>query len=227
MFRLGVEESGGKVVRTSITHVPPSVMGMPNVMSAIAAERPDVVFAMYAGEEATDFARAYSSSPAVKDIPLVGSTFMTEGTEVSAMMPGLKSCSSWAPGVQGRTNESFKGAFREKMGYGPDVFAVLGYDTGRLILNAAQAAGGDLRSVRRVREALCAAMVMSPRGLLRMDHETHDMTTPLYLCEARARDLDVENLVVDPLTPPSGADHRTTALRGETRTGWLNAYLVA
>jgi branched-chain amino acid transport system substrate-binding protein len=229
-FRLGAERAGGKVVQTCISHIPPHVMDMNRLMGAMNEARPDAVFAMYSGEEALEFVRAFSTSSLVGQIPLICSSFMTENAmleRIGMAIPGTANCSSWAPGVQNPENESFKIAFKEMTGRNADSFAVLGYDTGRLIIETSRTVESELRNPPLVREALRQATFTSPRGVLRMDPETHNMMTPLYLCEVRVHAHGVVNLVKDELKPAPESNQTVMALRGETRTGWLNAYLNA
>ena len=227
-FRLGVERAGGRVLQTYISHVPPDRMDMLRLMGAIRDARPELVFASYSGEEAVDFARAFSGSASVGQIPLVGSSFMADEDllgNFGAATLGMRSCFSWAPGLRISENESFESGFQKITGRAADSFAVLGYDTGRLIVEALNATGGDLANPPRVREAFRGAKFRGPRGVIRMNPESHSTTMPLYLREVRLNGASVANRVVDELKPASENDRAVAALRDEVRTGWLNAYL--
>ena len=227
-FRLGAERAGGRVHRTYISHVPPDGMDMIRLMGAIGDAQPDFVFASYCGGEAIDFFRAFSGSPSVSQIPLVGSSFMAEEAlpdSFGAGTLGMKSCLSWGPGLRISENVSFEAGFEKMTGRAADSFAVLGYDTGRLIVEVVRNAGGDLGNPGRTREAFRSAKFAGPRGVIRMNPESHSTTMPLYLRDVRLNGAGVENRVVDELRPASENDRAVVALRGEARTGWLNTYL--
>ncbi|HYQ87379.1 MAG TPA: ABC transporter substrate-binding protein [Bacteroidota bacterium] len=227
-FRLGAERAGGKILQTYISHVPPDRMDMIRVMGAIGDARPDFVFASYCGAEALDFARAFTSSASVSRIPLVGSSFMADEDllkNFGAATIGMRSCLSWAPGLRTSGNDPFEAAFENMMGRPADSFAVLGYDTGQLIVQAVSGAGGDLGNPVRAREAFRSAKFAGPRGVIRMNSESQSTGMPLYLREVTMNGKGVVNRAVDELKATSENDRSVVALRAETRTGWLNAYL--
>lgn len=227
-FNLGVEKAGGKIIQTYISHIPPNRMEMNYLLNAIENAKPDFVFASYSGKEAVEFAKAFSTSFSVNRIPLVGSSVLAENLNQdnhSSLLPGMISCSSWSSNLNSSKNKSFKKAFIKMTSREADSFAVLGYDTGRLIIEAAKAAGSKLKNVIKVRNALRNARINSPRGILYMDSIIHTIQSPVYLQEIRVNTNSFNNFVKDELKPIAENFHPLTALRKETRTGWLNAYL--
>ncbi len=227
-FNLGVEKAGGKVIKTYVSHVPSKTMEMNFLIQSIDEAKPDFVFASYSGKEVVEFANAFSRSSNVNKIPLVGSSIMAENFNHDnsiSLLPGMISASSWSSKLNSEENKSFEKSFLKATGKHADSFAVLGYDTGLLINAAVNSAGSKLKNVTKVRETFRNSVTNSPRGFLRFDSMTHNIQTPVYLQKLVVNNNGFYNRIIDELKPVCEKYHMLTALRNETRTGWLNAYL--
>ena len=212
-FRTGFESAGGEVVDTYTTHVPPDSGDPAPLIAAIKKAKPDVVFGCYCGEPAITFVRAYSKSGLAKRIPLVGSGFMVDDDILPAMgraAQGIRTAFPWASSLQTPENEAFGVAYLESTGRPADSFAVLGYDTGRLIIEALNAVRGDEGQSQVLIDALERTAFDSPRGPLVMDRSTHNAGTPLYLREVRQRGNTVGNTVITKLNATLGIASRCT-----------------
>ena len=81
-------------------------------------------------------------------IPLLGSAFLTYenalASQGSAAL-GVRTAATWSPSLGGRANATFSSAYRKKTGRAPDAFAMLGYETGRMVSAALAGSGGKLR----------------------------------------------------------------------------------
>ncbi|MBI1804851.1 MAG: ABC transporter substrate-binding protein [Ignavibacteriae bacterium] len=228
-FRLGVNSAGGTIVQTHISHVPPNATDLPKLMDSIRDLRPDVVFASYSGQEASEFVGAYVERGLDQQVPLAGSAFMSDDVvlnKVGSSALGVRSCLSWSPSLPTAENISFMKAFEEMTGRTADAFAVLGYDAARLVIEAVKNTGGDLKQSVKMREALRQAKFTSPRGIVRMNAETHEIVAPLYLRQVRQNGAGLINHALDELKPTPVNNRTVAAFRGEVRTGWLNAYAV-
>jgi branched-chain amino acid transport system substrate-binding protein len=225
-FRLGFEEAGGEVVDTCVTHGPPGSLDVRGAIDAIRAAAPDFVYALYGGTAAVDFVRAYADARLARRIPLTGAGFLTDETLLPAMGAaalGIRSCLSWAADLPTAENRAFTRAYRRTTGEDPDVFAVLGYETARLITGSLAAVGGR-DPTDGLREALATAVFRAPRGQIAMHKETHVTKVPLYLREVRRRGDRAGNEVVAELGSLSDLDRRVATLRSGLKTGWLNGY---
>jgi branched-chain amino acid transport system substrate-binding protein len=131
---------------------------------------------------------------------------------------------AWSPGLGTGANRAFQSAFAFGTGRSADAFAVLGYDTAQLILNAAEAAGGDTADT--LRAALGTAQFEGPRGQITMDTATQDSAGPLFLREVQQTGTGFHNIVVGELGAIANHDVRVEAARSDLRSGWLNAYLA-
>jgi ABC-type branched-subunit amino acid transport system substrate-binding protein len=225
-FQRGLEEAGGEVVETCVTHIPPARHDIGRALAAIREARPDFAYAVYSGQPAVDFVRAYAASGLARRVPLAGSGFLTDETLLPAMggaALGIRSCLSWGPDLPTPENRDFTAAFQRATGRQPDAFAVLGHETARLIGTALAAGAGDRGGLG---SALATATFQAPRGRIAMSPTTHVTLVPLYLRETRRRHDLVGNEVVAELAPPSEA-RSIAILRAWPKTGWLNAYASA
>lgn len=210
-YQIGFEAAGGTVVESQITHVPGRPFTWANLMSAIRKAAPDVVFAQYGGQLAVDFVKAFSASGLGADVSLLGSPWLVDESLLPLMGAtalGIRSVHSWAPELPVAENAAFAAAYRQRTGQEPNGFAVLGYDTARLLL-------GQQRGDR----------IASPRGWVRIDAGGQSVAVPLYLREVRMRAGGPANAVIEPLGIPAADDPRLAPLRTATRTGWLPAHL--
>lgn len=229
-FRTGFEAAGGEIVNTYTTHVPPDSGDPTPLIAAIKESQPDVVFGCYCGEPAISFVRAYSESGLAKRIPLVGSGFMVDDEILPAMGSaalGINSTLSWARSLQTQENEAFSNAYLRSTGRSADAFAVLGHDTGRLIIEALSAARGDVSQDYELIDALERVTFDGPRGPLVMDRNTHSARTPLYLREVRRSGNTVGNAVITKLNATLEIENAVLVGHSEQKSGWLNPYMAA
>ena len=226
-FERGFAAGGGEVLQTTITHVPNRDVDWTAVMTGIDSAQPDFVYAMYSGAQAAEFLRAYGASGLAGRIPLAGSAPLVDESvlaEAGSAAVGVRSCHTWAPGLATSANLAFTAAYRAMAGTEPDSLAVLGYDTAQLVTESLNAAGGGAMTPARLRQALAAVRLPSPRGALRVNPATNGVMAPLYVREVRRTEAGVKNDVVATLAPVDEADERLAPLHGGLRTGWMHAY---
>ena len=163
-FTEGLEKGGGKVVKDL-------TLPFPNVefqalLTEIAAQKPDAVYAFFAGGGAVKFVKDYAAAGLNKTIPLYGPGFLTDGTleAQGASAQNMLTTLHYADNLDTPKNNAFRKAYAIAYKAQPDVYAVQGYDAAQILANGLKAVGGDLSK----RDALTAAMrktpVDSPRG---------------------------------------------------------------
>jgi branched-chain amino acid transport system substrate-binding protein len=224
-FQLGFESAGGAIQSTIVTHVPNDTGELHTLMAAIQRAQPDLVFAAYSGPQASDFVRAYADAGLSARVPLLGSGFLADESllaEQGDAALGIKTALPWARTLNLPANQAFTSAFQNFSGRPADPFAVLGYDTARLIAQCAcNTSGPD-----QLRQALATAAFESPRGAARMNSMLLEAETPLYLREVRAGNGGLSNSVIDKLPALPATDAGIAALRSGERIGWSNTYLA-
>lgn len=117
-FEQGVSAAGGQLIDRHITHVHPTADRLAAALSAVRANRPDVVYAAYQGAQAAAFLKAYRGAGLTA--PLVAAPFM--------------------PDAQSHTVIS--------AAHGQQPFMALGQTAGQWLSRALDAARGDILAVR-------------------------------------------------------------------------------
>lgn len=229
-FPQGFESSGGTILRTDITHAPMGTVDLGKTMEAIAAVRPDFVFASSSGRDSLDFVSAYHASRLSARIPLVASGFMMHDALLSQMggaAHGIISCLPWTATLDTPVNSAFCAGFASATGAEPDSFAVLGYDTGSMIVSAVASAAGRVHSNQDLKKALENLRISSPRGTLDITALTGSSNAPLYICEVRQTGNSFRNTVVSRASSLQAVEREAHLSALVARSGWTNGYLCA
>jgi len=165
-FAEGLEKGGGKVVKD--LNLPFPGVEFQALLTEIAAQKPDAVYAFFAGGGAVKFVKDYAAAGLNKTIPLYGPGFLTDGTleAQGAAAQGMFTTLHYADNLDTPRNNNFRKAYALTYKAQPDVYAVQGYDAAQILGAGLKAVGGDLSAGKR--DALTAAMhntvVDSPRG---------------------------------------------------------------
>jgi branched-chain amino acid transport system substrate-binding protein len=179
-FTEAFEKGGGKVVKD--LNLPFPNVEFQALLTEIAAQKPDVVFAFFAGGGAVKFVKDYDAAGLKKSIPLMGSGFLTDGTleAQGASAQGLLTSLHYADGIDTPRNKAFRTKYAVTYKSQPDVYAVQGYDTGLLLVQGANAVKGDLTNKKVLYAALEKAVIDSPRGKWTMS-KAHNPVQDMYL----------------------------------------------
>ncbi len=221
-FRAGFEAAGGVLVQSSAIHIADEKNELDALMATIKEIKPDVVYAMYSGQGAVEFVKAYAQAGLAGVIPLAASPFMVDEVLLPAMGSaalGIRSCLSWAPGLETPGNTALRSAFGRATGSTPDLFAMLGYETAKIITTTFTVPG------RSLSHELRSARFAGPRGEFAMNSRSGYADSPLYLREVRPEGSGLENAVLEKL--PNLAEWQKLPNRSsnEAKSGWSNTYL--
>ncbi len=226
-FRRGFEGGGGTILATHITHL----AGGGSDDSAIApllGQNADFVYASYSGQAAVDFVRAYARAGLATRLPLIGSSFLTDEGILDAQGDdalGIRTAATWSPDLDNVANQRFTTGYRAQTGQVPDILAVLGFETARVIDLAAGATGTATVRAAGLAAGLAAGQLLGPRGAVALDVATQVVSGPIYLREVGATATGPAHATVATLTSPNTTDAAIAALRRSPKTGWLTPYL--
>jgi branched-chain amino acid transport system substrate-binding protein len=229
MFSRGLERAGGTVLGRQVTHRPRETDTFTPLLAAIKQTNPDLVYAAYSGQQALDFTTAYANAGLAGRVPLVGSGFMLDESllgQYGDAAIGSISGFAWSPELDTTENRAFAAAYRTSTGRTADPFAVLGYDSARLIADALDATAGNSSNSDNLLKALRTRELHSPRGSLVMDQWTQSVVGPLYIREVRQHQGSFSNSVIAKIDASPAFDADAAAIRSSVKTGWLNAYLA-
>jgi branched-chain amino acid transport system substrate-binding protein len=199
-FTNGFQAAGGTVVFTQKTPFP-NIGDPAPFITELAGQDADFLYCFYSGGQAVTFLRAYSDFGLAADLPLLCSGFMVEEDVLPAHGPaalGVQSSLHWALGLDNPENAAFKAAYQTRFNTIADVFAVQGYDTGRVIVEVLNATDGDTDTQRMI-DALEGISFASPRGPFALDTATQAPRHHIYLRQVQAASDAPHNVVVDDL----------------------------
>jgi len=200
-FTEGFEKGGGKVVKD--LSLPFPNVEFQALLTEIAAQKPDVVFAFFAGGAASKFLKDYDAAGLKKSVPLVASGFLTDGTleAAGASGQGVLSTLHYADNLDTPRNNAFRKSYALTYKSNADVYAVQGYDAAQLLAAGLTAVKGDFKQ----RDAMVAAMrkvrIDSPRGAFTLSPQ-HNPVQDIFLREAKGDNNEMRGVAVKALADP-------------------------
>lgn len=202
-FREGYEKNGGTVAKEILVPFP-HVEFQAN-LTEIASLKPEAVYAFFAGAGAIKFVKDYAEAGLKGRIPLYGAGFLTDGT-LPAQGPaaeGILTTLHYADSLDVPANLRFREDFKKATGREADVYAVQGYDTAQLLIQAMEKVKGDTRAIKALVAAMEAVEFDSPRGRWTFS-KSHNPVQDVYLRQVRNGDNSVvgvaQKAVADPGT---------------------------
>ena len=201
-FAEGYQAAGGNVVKEMF--VPFPNVEFQALLTEIAALKPDAVACFFAGGGAVKFVKDYAAAGLKETIPLYGSGFLTEGVLEAQgdAADGLLTTLHYADSLDNAANRAFRAAYREAYGVEADVYAVQGYDTALLLIQALEKSGGDISDQDAVIAAMEGAVIDSPRGQWTMSR-AHNPIQDFYLRRVENGDNKVIGVAWSALEDPA------------------------
>jgi len=203
-FKETFEAGGGKVVKELFLPFP-QVEFQP-LLTEIAALKPDVVYAFFAGSGAVKFVKDYAAAGLNKTIPLVGPGFLTDGTleAQGEAAQGMLTTLHYADGLNNPKNNAFRATYMKAYKVEPDVYAMQGYDAAQLLIVGMNAVKGDTAKRAELVAAMGAAKLDSPRGSLALN-KGHNPIHDIYLRKVEGKENKYVSVAIKNLTdPPRG-----------------------
>jgi len=200
-FTEAFEKGGGKVMKD--LSLPFPNVEFQALLTEIAAQKPDVVFAFFAGGGAVKFVKDYDAAGLRRGIPLLGSGFLTDGT-LEAQGPaaqGLQTALHYADNLDTPRNNAFRKNFALTFKANADVYAVQGYDAAQLLGAGLVAVKGDFGKRDGMIAAMRKATVDSPRGQFTLS-ASHNPVQDMFLREAVGKNNEYKGVAVKALADP-------------------------
>jgi branched-chain amino acid transport system substrate-binding protein len=153
------------------------------------ASNPSAIFAVFFGGEAVLFTKQYqsfgmSATPLYSGIGLTPP--MLHAAEGDAAL-GVVSSVNYTPDLTTAGNADFVAAYQKKFGILPAEFAVMAYESMRLIIEGVKARGGDTKDRAALAAALEKSSFVGPRGPIKIDPQTHGATQNFYIVKTVKR----------------------------------------
>ncbi|MFZ6645947.1 ABC transporter substrate-binding protein [Undibacterium sp. TJN25] len=198
----GFEKGGGKVTQNL-------TLAFPNVefqalLTEIAAQKPDAVYAFFAGGGAVKFVKDYVAAGLNKTIPLYGPGFLTDGTieAQGAAAQGLTTTLHYADNLNTPRDNAFRLNFAKTYKTNADVYAVQGYDAAQLLGAGLKAAGGDIKNRDKVIAGMAGSQVDSPRGKFTLS-AAHNPVQDIYLRQVKGKLNELQGVAIKALADPA------------------------
>ncbi len=200
-FTNSFQAAGGEILGTQFTPFP--AMGDPApFITEIQSADPPMVFCFYSGGAAVTFVQAYGEFGLSGSIPMVCAGFTVEEDVLPAQgnaALGAKSGLHWALQLENAENKAFTAAYKERTGKDANVFAVQGYDTGRVIVDMLNSVSGDTSDTNKMIDALGGVSFNSPRGPFSLDPNSQNPRQHIYVRDVQEVDGALHNVVVEDL----------------------------
>ena len=205
-FRTSFTAAGGTVAGEE--YAPLSTKDFGPYLSKLKAARPEAAYVFFPGAAAMAFVPQYEGFGLKDTIQLAGAGWLSSAFNIErqgAAAAGFIGALNYVPTIDSPENAAFQDAFRARFGRVGSEFAVQGYDSARLIVEALRRTGG---STEGITEAMHEVSFVGPRGALRIDPRTNNVIQDIYVFETRTVGDRVEQVVIDTFAdvrdPPNG-----------------------
>lgn len=201
-FTEGFEKAGGKVT-DSLTLAFPNVE-FQALLTQVAAQKPDAVYAFFAGGGAVKFVKDYAAAGLSKTMPLYGPGFLTDGTLEAQgdSAQGLLTTLHYADNLNTPRDNAFRLSFAKTYKLNADVYAVQGYDAAQMLAAGLKTANGDIKNQDKVIAGMAAAQIDSPRGKFTLS-KAHNPIQDIYLRQVKANNNEVKGVALKALGDPA------------------------
>jgi branched-chain amino acid transport system substrate-binding protein len=201
-FTEGFEKAGGKV--TQSLSLPFPNVEFQALLTQIAAQKPDAVYAFFAGGGAVKFVKDYAAAGLNKTMPLYGPGFLTDGTleAQGAAAQGMLTTLHYADNLNTPRDNAFRLNFAKAYKTNADVYAVQGYDAAQMLHAGLKAAGGDITKQDKVIAGMTSAVIDSPRGKFRIS-PAHNPVQDIYLREVKGNHNELKGIAIKALADPA------------------------
>ncbi|GMA15398.1 ABC transporter substrate-binding protein (plasmid) [Deinococcus metallilatus] len=153
-------------------------------LARIAAARTEAVYAFLSGSDAVLFMKQWTQFGLNKSVKLAVSGEMVDEKLLNSVGDGIAGAISVGPWVQDlpvAQNKIFVDAYKKKYNDVPGVYALRGWDTARVIVEALKKTRGNTADKAALLAALRDVNFQSPRGTFRFDPVTQNVVNPIYV----------------------------------------------
>lgn len=185
-FKESYTAAGGKVVGEAFAPLGTTDYG--SYLAQIKAAAPELSFSFFAGSDAVNFVRQFADYGLKGSIRLTGSGFLVSDDVLPAQGEaalGALSTLHYTNTLDNAENRAFRERYERLTGKPANVYAVQGYDTARVIVEALGKTGGRTDEPDALARAVRGVSFASPRGPVRFDPANQNVIQDFYILEAR------------------------------------------
>jgi branched-chain amino acid transport system substrate-binding protein len=202
-FKDSFTKAGGSILGELYPPFPSTDFGA--FLPKIAAAKPEAIFAFFSGSDAVNFLKQFADYGLGKDIKVTGSGFLVEQDVLPAQgaaASGAYSTLHWALTLDNAENKKFVTDYKTKFNAEANVFALQGYDTARVIVEALNSLKGDTSNKDNMIQAIRAVKFNSPRGPFVFDQKTNNVNQFIYYRQVRDTGGSLANVVLGKTDAP-------------------------
>lgn len=187
--------NGGQVVQEIWT--PRGTADFAPYLTKVNPKDADVAFAFHIGSSAVSFVKQYAEFGLKTQIPLTG-IGIVDGyllpAEGDAAL-GIVQIDMYASTVDNPQSRNFVRAFKKKTGGEPDIYAVVGYLQGKIIIETLKAVKGDTSNKLKLVDAIEKVNFDAPVGPFRFD-KNHNAIVNAYIFTPQKIGGEITNRVI-------------------------------
>ena len=186
-FKETFAAAGGTIVGPPVETPFPNNGDQTPFVQAIKTDQIDGIYCFMSGTDAVSFLKKANELGTLKKLKVVsGSGFFVEQDVLAAITSaaplGAVTGLHWALTLQNRENQDFIGKYSKKFdNRQADVFAVQGFDTARVIVEALNAVKGKTDNKEGFLKAISGVTFKSPRGDFKFDAATNNVVQTVYV----------------------------------------------
>jgi branched-chain amino acid transport system substrate-binding protein len=186
-FKETFTAAGGTIVGPDVATPFPNNGDQTPFVQAIKTDAIDGIYCFMSGTDAVTFLKKANELGTLKKLGLVsGSGFFVEQDVLAAITDaapvGAITGLHWALTLATKENQDFVSKYSKKFsGRQADVFAVQGFDTARVIVEALNAVKGKTDDKLSFMKAISNVAFKSPRGDFRFDPNTNNVVQTIYV----------------------------------------------
>ena len=185
-FKDTFEAAGGKILGEEYTPFRKTKDFGP-YLARIKNSGADAVYVFYAGGEAINFIKQAASFDLGDVMQLTGAGWTTSPLFIPAQKEaalGFIGSLNYVPSIDTEANINFANAYRSKFGRIPSEFAVQGYDSAKVIIEAIKSLPEDqINNKEMLTDAIRRVSITGPRGPLTIDPKTNNVIQNIYIFE--------------------------------------------
>ncbi|MBF0276382.1 MAG: ABC transporter substrate-binding protein [SAR324 cluster bacterium] len=182
-FKAGFKEAGGTIIGEEY----PPLQGTKDFgpyLAKVKEAKPDALFVFFAGGPAIQFVKSFGAFGLGNTIPLAGAGWLTSPLYIKAQGEGANNIigsANYIPSIDNAANKAYQDAFKAKHKREGSEFAVQGYDSARVIVEALKAVNGDTSDKKAFMDAIRAVTFDGPRGKMRFDSKNGNIIQNIYV----------------------------------------------
>lgn len=202
-FKQSFVKAGGTILDELWPPFPSTDFGA--FLPKIKAAKPEAIFSFFSGSDAANFIKQFADFGLNKDIKITGAGFLVEQDVLPAQGAaalGAYSALHWALTLDNAENKKFTADYKAKFNSEANVFAVQGYDTARVIVEALNAVKGDTSNKENFLNAIRAVKFNSPRGPFAFDSKTQNVVQYIYYRQVKDTGSGLANVVLGKTDQP-------------------------